>query len=245
MKLLILFSLFPVLTLAQVSVPGASAGGVGHVGPNFAVTIDREPSHHLALENKYTRVFKVEVGPHQATLLHQHDRDYVFVVLGPAQIENDVQGKPPVQAKLQDGETRFVKGGFAHVAKNEADTPFRNVTIEILKKSNESAAPKQPERGVSVGMSGGLADVLWDNETTRASDVQISPGGMTDKTEHKLPYLTVAVTDLDLRNEVTGRKQPEMIHVKAGDIAWAGAGASNMLMNEGKKPARFIVIEFK
>jgi len=219
---------FPVLAVAQTAVP-----------------VDREPGHHLALDNKYTRVFQVEVPPHQSTLLHQHDRDYLFVVIGPAAIENDVQDKPPVHVKFQDGEARFVKGGFAHVAKNEGDTPFRNVTIEVKKKSAESAAPKQPERGVNVGMSGGLSDVLWDNDTTRASDVQINPGGMMEKTEHKLPYLTVAVTDLDLRNDVAGRKQPEMIRLKPGDFSWSGPGTSNMLMNEGKKPARFIVIEFK
>jgi len=55
------------------------------------VEITSEPSHHLALENTYVRVFKVEVAPHAATLLHRHRHDYVFVSLGPSHISNEVE----------------------------------------------------------------------------------------------------------------------------------------------------------
>src|SRR3954468_8678839 len=96
--------LLPTLALAQ---PPASE-----------VAITAEPSHHLVLENAWVRAFQVEVAPHAATLMHRHDRDYFFVTLGAAEIENDVAGKPPVSLKLQDGETRFSTGGFAHIAKD-------------------------------------------------------------------------------------------------------------------------------
>lgn len=96
------------------------------------VEITSEPSHHLALENSYVRVFKVEVAPHAATLLHRHRHDYVFVSLGLGHISNEVEGKPPVEIRLADGEVRFTDGNFAHVARNLADQPFRNVAIELL-----------------------------------------------------------------------------------------------------------------
>ncbi|HEY1263042.1 MAG TPA: hypothetical protein VGF06_05925, partial [Terriglobales bacterium] len=97
-----------------------------------AVEITAEPAHHLALQNGYVRVFKVEAPPHAATLMHRHRHDYVFVTLGASEVSNEVEGKPPVTLKLPDGETRFVPGGFAHIARNLADTPFRNVTIELM-----------------------------------------------------------------------------------------------------------------
>src|SRR5205814_6338319 len=105
-------------------------------GGQQPVPLDREPSHHLSLANECVRVFKVEVAPHASTLLHQHDRDYIFVTLGASLVENDVLGKPPVKLQLRDGEARFAKGDFAHVAKNLAETPFRNVTIELLKRGD-------------------------------------------------------------------------------------------------------------
>ena len=43
------------------------------------VEITAEPSHHLALENEYIRIFKVEVALRSATLMHVHHHDYVFV----------------------------------------------------------------------------------------------------------------------------------------------------------------------
>jgi len=96
------------------------------------VEITAEPSHHLALENEYVRVFKVSVEPHTATLMHRHRHDYMFVTLGDASISNEVESKEPVQAKLSDGDTRFTAGNFAHIARDLSDTPFRNVTIELL-----------------------------------------------------------------------------------------------------------------
>src|SRR4051812_3017685 len=97
-----------------------------------SVPITNEPSHHLALENEYVRVFKVEVAPRAATLMHRHEHDYMFVTLGDSQVSNERQGEKPVMLKLKDGETRFTKGGFAHVARNLSQQPFRNATIEIL-----------------------------------------------------------------------------------------------------------------
>src|SRR5580704_18502949 len=98
--------------------------------PAAEVEITAEPLHHLALQNSYVRVFQVEIAPHAATLMHRHRHDYVFVTLGAAEISNEVAGKPPVTLKLQDGEVRAADGNFAHIARNLADTPFRNVTIE-------------------------------------------------------------------------------------------------------------------
>ena len=69
--------------------------------------------------------------------MHRHRHDYVFVTLGASQVENDVFGKPPATLKLQDGEVHFTPGNFAHVAKNLADAPFRNVTVELLKDEDK------------------------------------------------------------------------------------------------------------
>ena len=62
---------------------------------NAEVEITSEPSHHQILQNAYVRVFKVEIAPNAATLMHRHHHDYFFVALAPATISSEVPGKPP------------------------------------------------------------------------------------------------------------------------------------------------------
>src|ERR1700740_1682119 len=79
------------------------------------VEITAEPHHHLVLANDQVRVFNVEVPVGSATLMHWHHHDYIYVTLGAVEFSNEVEGKPPVILKLQDGETRFSPGPFAHL----------------------------------------------------------------------------------------------------------------------------------
>jgi quercetin dioxygenase-like cupin family protein len=210
------------------------------------VEITAEPGHHLALENKYVRVFKVEVAPHAATLMHRHRHDYIYVTLGAAHVENDVAGKPPVTITLQDGETHFLPGGFAHIAKNLSDQPFRNITIELLtdEKSRRSPLPKwDEERGLHI-LNGGTEDILFVKDGARASELQLQPGGVLPKHHDAGPYLVVAVTDLDLRSEVGDKAASEM-QLKAGDVAWEKGGFTHTLTNVGKQNAKLITLEFQ
>ena len=133
---------------------------VARAGAQQAVPLDREPSHHLVLQNEYVRVFKVEVAPHASTQLHQHDRDYIFVTLGTSSVENDVLGKPPAKLQLQDGEARFAKGGFAHVAKNLSDKSFRNFTIELLKGGVLPHEPLSKPRREAVPLNAEADDII-------------------------------------------------------------------------------------
>jgi len=61
-----------------------------------------------------------------------------FSLRAQTQDPNAVRDKPEVHLQLKDGETHFTRGGFAHIASNLADTPFRNVTIELLKPQGEA-----------------------------------------------------------------------------------------------------------
>ena len=209
------------------------------------VEITAEPSHHLALENKYVRVFKVEVAPHAATLMHRHRHDYIYVTLGAAHVENDVAGKAPVTITLQDGETRFLPGGFAHIAKNLSDQPFRNITIELM--PDDTSRPKREikwdeERGLRI-LDGATQDILFVKDGVRASELQMNPGGVIPKHHHPGPHLVVAVTDLHLRSAVEG-KGATSVQLQAGEIAWVKGGTTHTVTNAGRQNARFVILEF-
>lgn len=225
-KIAVLFALLPTLALAQ---PPASE-----------VAINAEPHHHLALENAWVRAYQVEVAPHAATLMHRHGPDYVFVTLGAAEIENDVAGKPPVSLKLQDGETRFTAGSFAHIAKNLGDTPFRNVTVELLQPGPATAAGGD-EKPRQAG--GATITPLFVKDGVRVSDVRLKAGGAIPRHHHDGPHLLVAVTDLNLRNETEGQAAVTRT-LKAGEVAWIPGGITHTVTNVGAGEARLITLEF-
>jgi quercetin dioxygenase-like cupin family protein len=208
------------------------------------VEITAEPGHHLAIENTYVRVFQVEVPPHAPTLIHRHRHDYIFVTLGASEVENDLEGKPPATLKLQDGETEFTPGNFAHILKNLLGQPFRNVTIELLQdaKARKSPAPHwDEERGVQI-LEGGTKDILFVKDGVRVTDVQLQPGAMLPSHHHTGPHLLVAVSDLEVRSDVEGQG-PMPGHFKSGDVKWLPGGYTHTLTNVGKQPARFITLE--
>jgi quercetin dioxygenase-like cupin family protein len=199
-----------------------------------AVALTSEPSHHLALENEYLRAFEVEVASHASTLLHRHERDYVFVTLGDTEVENAVEGKAPVRLKLADGESRFVPGNFAHVARNLSGHPFRNVTLELL----PGARPALPEAPGTP-----MQKVLFVQDGVRVSDVRLAPGAMLPRHEHKGPHLVVAVSDLNVRSDVEGQGPMPGV-LKSGDIKWLPGGYTHTLTNTGLQEAHFITLEF-
>jgi len=208
-----------------------------------AVPISQEPHHHLVLENEYTRVYDVTVPAHQSTLMHRHDNDYLGVILEPAEIQNAVVGHPVTKGRAGKGEVRFAVAPLSHRVTDTGETPFRNITIEILKKKSGTPRETTPERGLDIG-HGGLIDTVVDNSQVRVQEVQIAAGGMLHKHTHKFPLLVVALSDLDLHNMPQG-KAAAMVPQTAGEVKWIGAGSTHEVMNAGKQQAHFIEVEFK
>ena len=209
------------------------------------VEITNEAHHHLAFENEYVRVFQVEVPAHQATLMHWHRHDYVFVTLGDSDVSNEVKDKPPVELKLKDGETRSSAAPFAHIARNLADTPFRNVTIELLQdeKARSSPPPKwDEERGLHV-LNAGTQEILFVKDGVRVSEFELQAGGVIPSHHHNGPHLVVAVTDLDVRSDVEG-KGATPVRMKSGESKWLSGGYTHTVTNTGKQPAKFVALEF-
>jgi hypothetical protein len=146
------------------------------------VPVDQEPSHHLVFENEYVRVFSVEVAPHSETKYHQHDRDYVGVILGDADVESVRLGEATVSLKLKDGEARFTKGGFAHKAVNKSDKPFKNVTVEWKKgRPGEVETCAAPKECVRTSRTGGhvisVTTTLFTSRSLRAFRHTLSARG--------------------------------------------------------------------
>jgi quercetin dioxygenase-like cupin family protein len=208
------------------------------------VEITAEPHHHLVLENASIRVFNVDIPPHAESLMHWHRHDYIYVMLGPTEVVNAIQGKDPVTVKLVDGETRFSPGPFAHIARNISDQPFRNLTIEILDDTRlrQSTAKWDEDRGLDI-LQGGTRQVLFVKDGIRATEFELQPGGVVPTHHHSGPHLLVAVSDLEIRSDVEGQG-PMPGHFKSGDAKWLPGGYSHSIINVGAHPAKFVTLEF-
>jgi hypothetical protein len=233
MKRQIFFCLIATLLAAQATAP--------------EVELSAEPHHHLTLENKYVRVYHVEVPPHSETLMHHHRHDYFAVNLGPAEVINAVKDKPPVTIKLQDGQITFAAAAFAHIVSNQTDQPFRNVTIEIVADDSLRNAAAHgdvhwdEDRALET-FPGGTQQIFFVKDGIRASEFELQPGAAVPTHDHKGPHLLVAVTDVYLRSAVEGQA-PGPERVKPGEVRWSPGGFP-AVTNIRTKPAKFVILEF-
>ena len=77
--------------------------------------------------------------------------------------------------------------------------------------------------------------------------VTMPPGAAFDKHTHTKPHLVVAVSDLDLTQQVegeTGNAEVRHTKVPAGGYAWVPAGLTHTLANAGATTARYVAIDF-
>jgi quercetin dioxygenase-like cupin family protein len=211
-----------------------------------AVEIPSEPSHHQVLQNDFIRVFDVTVAPKATTLVHIHHSDYLFVTLGDSDLINARTGAQPAPLKLKDGEIRFTPGNFSHAAINVSDKPFHNLTIELLKPSTGvktcTDACAMPLPCAVGGQACPTAERKISSDQWNVASVYMPPGSALEKHTHTMPHFVVAVSDLDLTQDVGGEIRKTKI--PAGGYAWVPAGLTHTLTNSGTLPARFVAIDF-
>jgi quercetin dioxygenase-like cupin family protein len=208
-----------------------------------AVPVDKEPKHHLVLENEWVRVFDVTVAPSDSTLYHVHARDYLFVTLGDANVQAQPIGGAAGPLKVADGEVRFTKATITHRVVNPATSPrFHNLTIEVVKTPSEAkgVAPAPP---ASAPTAHGRSLVL-ENDRVRVERLVLEPGDSTGMHTHARPGLAVIVHPATLTVTVEGGT-PQREEYKAGDFAWSGAARTHALVNSGRTRFEVVEIEWK
>ncbi len=216
------------------------------------VEIAAEPHHHQTFANAQVRVFTAELPPHAETLMHWHRHDYIYVTLGDSEVANKVQGKDPVTVKLQDGQTGFLPGNFAHQARNLRDQPFRIVNVELLQddKLRASSAKWDEERGLDI-LHGGTKEMLFVKDGVRVSEIELQPDGVMPSVPRSGLVLLVAINDLDLFTSdprTHGGHEPSPTaapnHLSSGSTLWLPDGFQRSIINAAHHPAKFITLEF-
>src|SRR5262252_7986539 len=120
-----------VTLLALATIPFATFSQSN--SPQAPVEIKGEAHHHAKFENEFVRIWDVTVPAGEATLWHIHRNDNVVITLAGANLRLENVSGPPAESPWKFGEIRFARATYTHRAINTGATPFRNLTIELLK----------------------------------------------------------------------------------------------------------------
>jgi hypothetical protein len=226
------------------------------IEPQGAVPVKNEPHHALVLQNDYVHVFNVTVPPLDATLLHQHDLPYIYLILGAADVINAVVGQPEAHLILEDRATRYSPGGFAHIVRTDAGILFHNITIELERpqasprslpgSSSErplgacpagAADPKQNDQKPSEQVVG-----CFETDEVRMDVVRVEGGKDYAEAAPRTAALLVAMTNANLDVSLGG-DHAAFLHT--GDVLWLPAGISRKAVDFLGTKSSFLLLSFK
>jgi hypothetical protein len=252
---------FLLLVALALIVAGWAQNKTGPDGNPIPLDAADEPHHSIVLENEDVRVLSFELGPQKTTSLFQHASDVVEITLTDADLQvaqgAAAYGNSPPQTRTGTpslrGIARFRYGRQPQVARNsETVTYYRGVEVEVKNSSRQnyncnaydancvadySAVPLALERDKSFSQT-------LDRDTVRITDVQVLPKQEWKSHLGQLPYLVVAVSDLDLVNG-SGADDALAFKAPSGGVQWAPKSFLGSVKNMDDKPARFVVVELK
>ncbi|HYV64306.1 MAG TPA: hypothetical protein VE958_16605 [Bryobacteraceae bacterium] len=230
--------------------------GVGSAMAQQAVPTAREPHHHIIYEDVRVRILSAEVEARGATLLHRHDADYVWVALGDVKLADTVPGRPETRIQASNASVHFSRGGFSHVTRNESDTPFHIVAVDLLQRQTNphnvcgGVLPGEYEHCREPGSEwlGANLAIQFETDQTHIGILQIAPNSTLAIPPADVPPLLIALegTEAEAVSRVngasvaSGSRRP----VKAADVLRWPADQVSQIRNLGKNTARFLVVEF-
>ena len=232
-------------SLLQATLLLAVAATAGAQSIPGAVLAKREPHHHLVYEDSSLRVLRVRVPAHDTTLLHEHDPDYFWIALGASTVINAKPGVPDATISSPDLSVHYTAGHFAHVARNPGNTPFDNITVELLEPQGsirnvcEHALADQPldcATAATGPFSGATDHSAFETSRIRVGLATIEPGGVLRPASPTRRTWVIALDTADVRRGLVG-----------DGAAWVGGifpspRANWSVKNESRSPIRVITV---
>ena len=257
----LLLCALPWCSAVRAQTPVSNPSNQDSTAPNPAapaapVPLRDEPHHRLVLQNDFIRVFNVAVPPLDATFLHRHDRPYLGVTLGPADLMIAVNGKPETHVTLQDGQVIYSPGGFAHLVRTDSGLAFHNITVELVRPQGAArnlckqvmegslgACPQQTA-ATKKKSSEAVDDVIPYFETEEVQVELIKVAGGRDYLEETpaLDSLLVALTNANLDIDLGGQ---HLSFLHGGDILWLPAAVHRKVVDFLGTKSSFLLISFK
>jgi hypothetical protein len=203
-----------------------------------------EESHHrVLLESSGLRVLLLELPRIESTDSFCYASSYVYVVLSEGRSSITAEGKGTFSRDWGGSETQLIYEPQKQVIRNESGRPFREVIVELAR-----VEPYDPLRDSLTSdmfpSDLGTVKPTWTVSFTRGgvkfSKVQLGAGDTFSVGGGG--NLLIALTDVRLRNTQAGAS--EFLEVQAQDVTILGSSTASRLTNEGRAPARFILIGY-
>ena len=199
-------------------------------------------------ENQDVAAFSLELPARSRATVYQGTHDVIWLALNDGTVNFVRRGKSAGEA-LATGDVRFFPAFQLSVVSNDQARPARGVLIQLK------------ARGLANGGCGcgaatesaicGCPNAAHLPELWALALGQITLGGTTLRasegfrgSNHRDNMLMVAITDLELRDDVAAVESPDgAFSLAAGQARWIPAGA-HQFRNTGGSTARFLTIEF-
>lgn len=242
----VLIATLTTLTIAQRrkgAVATSSAAGQSGATP---IAMDADPCFHPELQNGTVKIFRVQVAAHASTSPDIHQHDYIVLSLGNSafKVKSEFNSR---SVQMAAGEMQVFKGGWAERLINTSDAPLDLVELEV----EGGIDPEHPECGLAAAEcrdgefgDGFTSSTLFETSKIKVGRVDLDPNGVLPKHTHIQSHVLVALADMRLSDQETG-KDAENLQLKAGEVAWHEGPEEHMLTNVGDKDAPIIVVEFK
>jgi hypothetical protein len=238
--------------------------------PLGPVPISEEPHHRLVLQNDFVHVYNVMVPPLDATLLHQHDLPYIYLTLGATELVNAIQGQPEARLTLQDGDTHYTPGKFAHLVRTDSGMAFHNITIELVHPQGaarnlckevlpghptQCPQPTEVASTKTSAKTGTMTSTRKEITATADDEVpyfetdelrvdlrKVAEGRDYVEASPKMNALLVALTDANLDANLGG-EHVDFLH--GGEVLWLPAGVHRRIVDFLGTHSSFLLISFK
>jgi quercetin dioxygenase-like cupin family protein len=219
-----------------------------------AVELGQEPHYKQLLNNESVRVWRLDLTPQETTAMHRHPEDYILIQLDDAETSTTMLTSPasaPNPKNFNAGEMWFAPRS-THAVKNESRTvAMKQIEIELLKRGpsgdyirdryNDVNQPKAFPPPVNPYGNYRETGTLYNVFLTRS---QLLPGTTSQMHEHKASHLVVALSDVELKDEVEGK--PAMtVKLRKGEARWVEGGFKHKLTNVGNAPAQVVTVEYR
>jgi quercetin dioxygenase-like cupin family protein len=207
------------------------------------VRYNEVPQRKEILANRRVSVSLLDLAPHQATPMHQHDRDLLAIYINGGHTSNTVFGHKPALDNMPAGDVRFLNAGYSHATENEGTDLFRTVTIEFAEPQGKLEQMGTTSHYCNPGSMTACVDEknLFCTAKVCVEDVTIAPGAVTTKHSHTTDHMLVAVSDYQLADTVEGKGRVLRAR-RSGEVEYIPAGITHQMTNTGDNTGRFIVV---
>ena len=200
------------------------------------VLVRNEPRHHNVFENEFVRILDVHLGPRDTTLYHLHNTPSVFIVFTNTNVGSQLIGKQPQKGANITGEVSYdsLTTPRIHRVWNEDTSWFHVMDVELTSTKQKKNIPVLQKH---------VLKLLFNEHQVIGYSLNLNRGNTLELPASANGYLIVSQTESVLDYKINGIIQSRIL--KPAHYIWVEAGINFSLKSNDKKPAKFVLLQFK